>query len=235
MKRWSIRIVALVGSIVGVAAHASAQTWGRPRTPSAGACFYEHIDFGGRYFCTRAGEVAMSVPRGTNDEISSIRIFGNAEVVVFRDPSLRGASRRFESNVPDLRTTGWNDRISSYRIDDRGFGRGGRGDDGRPVWGRPAVPNVGACFYQDINFRGEYFCVRRGASVAEVPSGTNDKISSIRLFGDAEVTVYRDINFRGASRQFDDDMRDLRQAGWNDRISSFRIDERRRDRRRPPY
>jgi hypothetical protein len=223
MNRVTIACLGALTLLLSGASPASAQTWGRPRVPSSGACFYEHIDFGGRYFCSRAGETRDSVPRGTNDEISSIRVFGGAEVEVFRDPDFRGSSRRFESDVRDLRRTGWNDRISSFRVDDRRFGRG---NGGGPVWGRPSVPQVGACFYEHINFEGEYFCVRRGTSLAEVPRGTNDRISSIRLFGDAGVIVYRDNNFDGSSRRFEDDIRDLRRSGWNDRISSFRVDPR---------
>ena len=59
------------------------------------------------------------MPGGANNDISSIRIFGNAEVTVFRDGGLRGSSRRFSSNIRDLRGVGWNDRISSYRVDPR--------------------------------------------------------------------------------------------------------------------
>ena len=30
----------------------------------------------------------------------------------------------------------------------------------QPRWGRERVPNQGACFYEDVNYRGDYFCVR---------------------------------------------------------------------------
>jgi hypothetical protein len=105
-------------SILCVAPAASAQ-WGYPQAPSSGACFYEDINYGGRYFCARIGSVIPQMPGGANNDISSIRIFGNAEVTVFRDGGLRGSSRRFSSNIRDLRGVGWNDRISSYRVDPR--------------------------------------------------------------------------------------------------------------------
>jgi hypothetical protein len=195
---------------------ASAQTWGRERVPSNGVCFYEHIDFGGRYFCARVGADADDVPSGTNDEISSIRIFGNAEVIVFRNPNFGGSSRRFVSDTGDLRRSGWNDRISSFRIEGRGSGGGGN-------WGRPARPSSGVCFYEHPNFGGDYFCARAGSNTSQVPPDTNDRISSIQIFGNAEVTVFRDIDFQGSSRRFANDMTDLRSAGWNDRISSYRV------------
>jgi hypothetical protein len=117
--------VFVAGLMLIGANQASAQYWGRPRTPSAGACFYEDIEFGGRYFCARAGTSTTKVPSGTNDEISSIRIFGNAQVIVYRDPNFKGQSRRFDSNMPDLRNAGLNDRISSFRIESRYGGNWG--------------------------------------------------------------------------------------------------------------
>jgi hypothetical protein len=90
-------------------------------------------------------------------------------------------------------------------------------------WGRGAFPGSGACFFQDTDFRGEYFCVPAGEGVGRVPNEMNDGISSIRLFGRAEVTVFRDDRFNGDSTRFEDDVRDLRDRGWNDRISSLRV------------
>jgi len=115
--------------LLAAAGSASAQWWGRPKPPSSGACFYEDIDFGGRYFCAREGTSTTKVPSGTNDEISSIRIFGRARVVVFKDPNFKGQSRQFESNMGDLRQAGFNDRISSFRIEP-GYGGNWGGNRG---------------------------------------------------------------------------------------------------------
>jgi hypothetical protein len=225
VTRQHFRICSIAtGLVLAVAASASAQTWGRPRVPQSGACFYEHINFEGRYFCYRSGTSNDNVPRGLNNEISSIRIFGDAQVVVYKDGDFRGSSRHFESSVSDLRREGLNDRISSLRVDARRYGRGEGG--GGPGWGRPPIPRSGACFYRDINFGGDYFCASLG-SRAEVPHGTNDEISSVRIFGDAEVTVFRDVNYQGSSRRFERDVRDLRRSGWNDRVSSYSIERRR--------
>jgi hypothetical protein len=51
----------------------------------------------------------------------------------------------------------------------------------------------------------------------------NDRVSSIRTFGRSEVVVYRDEAFGGGSVRFDGDVPDLRQANWNDRISSVEV------------
>jgi hypothetical protein len=91
-------------------------------------------------------------------------------------------------------------------------------------WGRPAVPRAGACFYRDAGFRGDYFCVRAGEDLPYIPGGLNDQISSIRTFGGAEVTVYKDRRFSGRSERYGRDVFNLRNDGWNDRLSSLRVD-----------
>jgi hypothetical protein len=90
-------------------------------------------------------------------------------------------------------------------------------------WGRGGLPRNGVCFYQDVNYGGDYFCLRAGEDLRSLPSGLNDGISSLRSFGRAEVVVYRDTGFRGRSARFDGDVRDLRLDVWNDRISSVQV------------
>jgi hypothetical protein len=63
--------------------------------------------------------------------------------------------------------------------------------------------------------------------LSSVPNGLNDEISSIRTFGSAEVTVYKNRRFSGSSRRFGDDVVNLRDIGWNDRLSSLTVVARR--------
>ena len=216
-----IRTSALaVAALLMSSAIASAQNWGRPQTPQSGACFYEDVNYGGDYFCAPAGSNSAQVNYRLNNKISSIRLFGNAQVTVYVDQDFRGKSRTVGSDLTDLRRGGWNDRITSFRV--RAAGPASGEWHGR--WGRPSTPSAGACFYEHINFEGQYFCVREGDRVELVPEGTNDRISSIRLFGGAEISVFRDRDFSGASHHFEGDARDLRDSGWNDTISSFRVE-----------
>jgi hypothetical protein len=90
-------------------------------------------------------------------------------------------------------------------------------------WGRPTAPRDGACFYRDANYQGDYFCVRAGESIDSVPNDMNDQISSIRTFGNVEVTVYQNRGFGGRSARFGD-VRNLQEEGWNDRLSSVQVD-----------
>src|SRR6185295_19501547 len=51
-------------------------------------------------------------------------------------------------------------------------------------------------------------------------------ISSMQTFGDVEVEVYQDVDFRGRARRFDSSVRNLAEEGWNDRLSSVRVSRR---------
>jgi hypothetical protein len=96
-------------------------------------------------------------------------------------------------------------------------------DRAQPRWGRQGMPATGACFYEDVNFRGRSFCVRPGERMETLPAGMGDKISSVRLAGATEVTVYRDSNMRGRSARLISDVRDLKAEGWGDTISSLDV------------
>lgn len=87
----------------------------------------------------------------------------------------------------------------------------------------------GACFYKNIDFGGDKFCVNQGERVAQVPSGFNDQISSIRIFGRTEITVYQGRDFGEPSLRLRDDVANLQKYqvspghSWNDRISSIEV------------
>jgi len=119
MKRLSASMMTGLSMFV-LSSSASAQ-YGRGAYPASGACFYQDINYGGRYFCTAVGDSNPRVPSNANDEISSIRLFGNAEVVVFRDGNMNGEARRFTNSVRDMRNSGFNDRLTSYVVQPRGY------------------------------------------------------------------------------------------------------------------
>jgi peptidase inhibitor family I36 len=208
---------------------ASAQHWGHERMPESGACFFKDIEFAGDYFCLRSGEVLRSMSRGMNDRISSIRVFGGAEVTVYIDRDMHGRSARFTNNARDLRREGWNDLISSIVVG-RGFGDRDR-DRGRdrdrdfaergPAWGHEEFPRAGACFYRDAGFRGDYFCIPRGGSYTSLSPEFNNSIRSIHVFG-ADVRIFLDRDFRGRAVDVRRDVSDLR-GMWRDTISSIRV------------
>jgi Peptidase inhibitor family I36 len=89
--------------------------------------------------------------------------------------------------------------------------------------GAGEIPRDGVCFYQDSNYRGPYFCVEAGSNLNSLPSDVRNQISSIRILGSTEVTVFQETNFRGPSSRFDSDVQSLARTGWNDMISSVRV------------
>jgi hypothetical protein len=117
---------------------ASAQwSWGRPRPPRDGACFYKAANFGGDFFCLKAGERWPSMPRGFNDQVTSIRVFGRSRLRLFNNDNFGGVSLLLDRSVDDLRripvadnrSKNWNNRISSIAV-----------FQGRDEWeGRPGM------------------------------------------------------------------------------------------------
>lgn len=135
--RQHLTTVVMAGAAILLSGAGADAQWRFDQHPSRGVCFYEHANYEGRYFCAAVGRHASMVPSGANDQISAIRVFGSVEVKVFKDTDYRGESRRFTSSISNLEWTGWNDRISSYRVEDRDEGSygGWGGAYGGGSWG----------------------------------------------------------------------------------------------------
>ena len=73
----------------------------------------------------------------------------------------------------------------------------------------------------DADYRGEQFCVNSNESQRNLGERYNDRISSIRIFGRAQVTVYENENFNGSRQTFRQNVPNLRD--WNDRITSIEV------------
>jgi hypothetical protein len=99
----------------------------------------------------------------------------------------------------------------SFSIGDPGFDR------------RPIRPGRGSqvCFFEDINYGGDSFCARSGENIASL-GRWNDRISSIRVRGDADALVCEHSNFRGRCVVISRNVRNLGGRG-NDIISSIRV------------
>ena len=154
MKRYTTIAILMGTAIFAQVSTASAQRWGRGATPQSGVCFYEDVNFGGRYFCTPAGQRTTAVPSGMNDKISSVRVFGNAAVTLYQDPSFRGQSKFIDADATDLRGLGFNDRISSYTVDAGRRGYNGNGTyNGDGTYNGNGTVNNGA--YGNARNRGQ--------------------------------------------------------------------------------
>jgi len=215
MKQWFgfALLVPVVLIFVSALSTPSAAQRGFDRQSGDRVCFYTDKNFRGDSFCANLGESRRNVGDRFNDQISSIRIFGRAEVTVFEDENFGGARRTYKRDIPNL--LDWNDKITSFQVS---MGeRGGRSGDER----RNREPQNGACFYVDENFGGQSLCLNSGENLPNVGEGFNDRISSIRIFGKARVIVYTDEGFRGRGQEFDRDVRNL--GSLNDQITSVRV------------
>jgi hypothetical protein len=92
--------------------------------PKSGACFFREANFSSDYFCIARGNSISAVQRDFNDQISSIRLYGGASVIVYNDANFRSTSISFRNSVTDLRNVRlqgsdhktWSNRISSIQV-----------------------------------------------------------------------------------------------------------------------
>ena len=191
-------------------------------------CFYRDVEYQGPSWCYRPGDELADL-RNRGNEISSIRIFGRARVIVWDGEEFMGVTDEFDMDVPDLRLRAiegrrnWNDRIDSFRViafnrRGRGFGFGRDEDpDNRPARDR-------ICVYEDINYGGRSQCWNADEEERNLNGrGWNDRISSIRVYGRARIEVYRDADYRGQRMRIERDSADLGTINWSDQISSFQV------------
>ncbi len=101
-------------------------------------------------------------------------------------------------------------------------------------------------FYENADFQGDSITLYAGDSLENFGRATldgghkaNDRISSIRIEGGAEVQIFSDAKYRGETLRLTRDVRNLAEVyfggssrSWNDQISSVRVESRRND--RPP-
>ena len=82
-----------------------------------------NANFEGNHFCMRRGEQRDQLG-GYGDQISSIRTFCGARVIIYDDRNFNGARENVYGEVNDLKQLSvqqkqghtWNNRISSIRI-----------------------------------------------------------------------------------------------------------------------
>lgn len=78
-------------------------------------CFYKSKNFNGSSLCVEPGDSDDSLPGNWDDNISSIEVFGGAEVLVCRDEDLEGACANITSSKKSLPSS-LDNRISSYEV-----------------------------------------------------------------------------------------------------------------------
>jgi hypothetical protein len=192
-------------------------------------CVYQHAGYGGWEHCYGVGEDARDLGNHRNG-ISSVRIFGRAEITLFEHPAFQGNEVIIDRDISDLRELKrWNDQTDSLRVAAAGF-------TGRPRPGQRREDRV--CVYQHAGYRGNSQCFDAGEDMPSLKDiGWNDGISSIRVFNGTRVAVYENSDYSGERLVVEKDIPDLTRMNarggwnWNDQISSLRASGGRRGRR----
>lgn len=86
-----------------------------PAYEDAGACFYSQRSFRGESFCLDAGDEYMRLPRGWNERIRSVEVFGGAEVDLCSESDLFGRCVTLRSDTARL-PGGLDRRVRSLEV-----------------------------------------------------------------------------------------------------------------------
>jgi hypothetical protein len=86
-----------------------------------GICVYDRPDYQGREECWGSGTNIDNLRRAGNwsDRISSIRVYGRARAVMYRENNFRGESLSIDRDIPDfsrIRGRNWNNQVSSIAV-----------------------------------------------------------------------------------------------------------------------
>jgi hypothetical protein len=206
---------ALVIAVLGLSVSASAQS----RRNGAGITVYTNPDFSGQSASFR-DDTPTLVPYGLNDKISSIDIPNGETWEVCQDVNYGNRCQVLSGSVSDLRSMGWNDRISSLRrINNGGF----RGRQSGNVYGnnggyrdpRSTGVQQGLLFYDRPGFRGSSRLVTGNSSNV----GFSARQGSVELRGGGPWEV---CDGSGRCVTLNRDVSDLSQLGLSGRITSVR-------------
>ncbi len=212
----------------------SASTQVAAPLPENGVCFYEFPNYQGRYFCMTVGDNDdnLRINRSEwNERISSIRVFGNARALIYQDDGYRGDYLQVTSNLADLRrlplgNSDWDNQVTSIRV--LPYEDAGRQ---RPSGQELDTPSDGACFYELPNYQGRSFCLFMGEEkfdLSRMPADWNERISSVKVFGQARVVVFQNAGFGGTALNLTANVPNLSsvrlgRGDWNDQISAIRV------------
>jgi len=197
------QLISNVGGLLGIPTIEPPQQPATPTPTANQACFYVDPNFAGNAFCANTGQTNLNLGPPWNNALSSIRVGANAAVTVCGDPNLAGWCQTYTDNV-NL-TSFRNDTISSYRV----------------VGAGAPPPPTAVCFFESANYTGASFCMNPGQSYATLPSGWDNRITSIRVEAGATVQVCRDTEFWGWCEQLTSSVPQLF-GDRNDAISSAR-------------
>jgi hypothetical protein len=107
------------------------------------------------------------------------------------------------------------------KTDDGSFGfqvGGGGGGQQQPQGGQPQ-----ACFFEHDNYAGASFCVAKGQQIPNLQNnGWNDTVSSVAVYGGANVKACVDAGFSGGCYDWSSNQNGM-PGGFNDQMSSIYV------------
>ncbi|AOF15887.1 exotoxin [Yersinia enterocolitica] len=181
-------------------------------------CFFIKENYQGNSLCTVQGNAIEQLPIDWNDKISSIFIPHGMSVTVFNDVGFSGEALTFKKSVESLFLPKWsnlNNSISSFKV------------------------RAAACFYESDGFEGESICLSGNEKIDlfrltnlsynqhSVLNPLNDRVDSIKVPEDIQVTVYKDNNYSGDYFVLADDFYydELEKIGMNYAITSIKVSQ----------
>ncbi|MFW5394122.1 peptidase inhibitor family I36 protein, partial [Yersinia sp. 2544 StPb PI] len=181
-------------------------------------CFFANNNYTGKSICAGQGQEVSDLKDEWNDKISSIFVPSGMIVTVYENNDFSGKLLTFRDDVDLFSSRSWadlNNEISSFRV------------------------RSAACFYEQDDFLGESICLSgneyvdlfnntdRRRKQSHILNPLNDKISSIKLPQNTQVTVYKNDNYSGDYFTLTDDYLtfDLKKIGMDNGISSIHVSQ----------
>ncbi|HDL7795121.1 TPA: peptidase inhibitor family I36 protein [Yersinia enterocolitica] len=182
-------------------------------------CFFADEGFQGKSICATQGQAVSDLKMEWNDRISSIAIPPGMVVTAFQDINFSGKNFTFKESVDLYLSRRWadlNDAIRSFKI------------------------RSAACFYETDDFGGESICLSGNERIDlyhssdlslgqhHILNPLNDRVNSIKIPPNTQVTVYQDNNYSGKYFVLTDDFayEELEKIGMNDSITSIKVSQK---------
>jgi beta/gamma crystallin len=184
---------------------------------------YADVNFRGQSASFR-DDTPNLVSFNMNDKVSSIRVPDGEAWEICQDIDYGNQCQVLTSSVADLRSMGWNDRISSLRRASNGGYRDGGYGNRRPGGVFQTNTQQGLLFFDGNNFRGRSTLVTGGSSNMKFAA----RHGSVQIRGGGTWEV---CDNSGGCATINQDVSDLSALGLKDRITSARVvNQYRRDR-----